>query len=670
MMGKKFTECSIWEKTDVIDLPILPFGERKTIKSKILNDSAKYIKRVKNANVREKDLERSLKNERRFIFYEADTLIGIDVSALDASFKSYLDEFFFLLKMYPLVLINSYLPKKILTGVNLNTYCLEHYYILPVFGPIPFHDKALSGEFYGEKIVSLLKGEKEYIDFKELKDQNLPSIDTLKTRFPQFKVEDEKVYFVPDIVWLGVNDVAIEKLLNYLFNNNMDRFNYKEMCKKFQIEKTKLLLYISKSMLFYQKDKKDEEVIFRLHRKNIYWGFVCKLADQFERELIERDAICYDLRINHSIGTIKNIDEKIYHKLGNLFCKFDSFAYKMFSYIQRILDSYIYTEIVVVDNGNMKSIISTLRNNINPDKIFEIIDYFGTAIRLPQVNYQKLKGANVLVIIDVINTGRLLNSVIDILNEVGCNKIGVFSFIVNHGFNIESISSKIPIDFSYITEKKLNSIDDILEREYTKRFDEDKDLNFKLLWGTIGKSFILEKDPKPLTRYVEDDDRYWDFCQYRFNLVQNVDSHSYIYQKLKRLIRNKNIVLVYREYNKLFELLQQISVNEYDLKIELDHFEESNMGKVIDKYANKKVIFIIPRRELLRIYSKIARFIKVNKIADAEFLNLVEYELYSLDKDLRVDKSDDKCRYIFHSRLNRYIGKADNPQFGYFNSAT
>ena len=216
----------------------------------------------------------------------------------------------------------------------------------------------------------------------------------------------------------------------------------------------------------------------------------------------------------------------------------------------------------------------------------------------------------------------------------------------------------------------MNSIDDILEREYTKRFDEDKDLNFKLLWGTIGKSFILEKDPKPLTRYVEDDDRYWDFCQYRFNLVQNVDSHSYIYQKLKRLIRNKNIVLVYREYNKLFELLQQISVNEYDLKIELDHFEESNMGKVIDKYANKKVIFIIPRRELLRIYSKIARFIKVNKIADAEFLNLVEYELYSLDKDLRVDKSDDKCRYIFHSRLNRYIGKADNPQFGYFNSAT
>ena len=100
---EQFSECSIWTKTEVIDLPFLPFDSEEDVQTKIINESVKYIRKVKNINFREVDLEKRDENERKFIFYQADTLIGLDISALDASAFSYLDQFSFLMKMYPLV---------------------------------------------------------------------------------------------------------------------------------------------------------------------------------------------------------------------------------------------------------------------------------------------------------------------------------------------------------------------------------------------------------------------------------------------------------------------------------------------------------------------------------------------------------------------------------------
>lgn len=55
---ESFKSCSIWKKTEIIDLPFLPFEGDKQVTSKMINESAKYIKKVKNLNFRRKPILR------------------------------------------------------------------------------------------------------------------------------------------------------------------------------------------------------------------------------------------------------------------------------------------------------------------------------------------------------------------------------------------------------------------------------------------------------------------------------------------------------------------------------------------------------------------------------------------------------------------------------------
>lgn len=656
---EKFSECKVWEKTDIIDLPYLPFDKEEEVKEKIINDSAKHIKKVKNVNFREIRSDESIQNERRFIFYHADTLIGLDISTLDASAFTYLDQFFFLMKMYPLVLINSYtVTRDSLKKIALHSYCSEHYYILPTFGPMPFLDKALSGDYYGEEIVKLFKGEVEKISISDFP----VSIEELKIRFPQLKIENDEIFFEPQITWLGIIDNEIVNLLNYLFNKNIVKFNYKKECKNYSIDELKLLQYIEKSMLFYKMD--DENVMFRMQRKNVYWNFICNLAAQFEREMIERDAICYDISIDEKIGTVRKIDEKIYHKLGNLFIKCDAFSYKMFSNIKRILDKSSFSEILVVDNGNMDSLISMLKRSGWWDHVYEVIDYYGVAVKFPTIDYKKLYDKEVLIIIDVINTGKLLKSVFDLLNKIKCKKIGVFSFIVNQDFSFKELLSTQTFEFYYMTEKKLNSIEKILDREYTKRFINDRDLNFKLLWGEVGKDIELKNHDKSIEVYLDEQINMLNFCAYKFSFNSEMDEHSYIYQKLKRLFREVKIICVLKTDSIEKNEIQKIVTKEYADKIKIVEIEEKDvvLSKVNSVYVDERVLFFMPNVFVISHKENMERYIKTNKIENAIFLDLVEFEVYSLDK-YEVVNDNMQYNYVFQSKLKRFSGIKNHPDF-------
>lgn len=666
---EQFSECSIWTKTEVIDLPFLPFDSEEDVQTKIINESVKYIRKVKNINFREVDLEKRDENERKFIFYQADTLIGLDISALDASAFSYLDQFSFLMKMYPLVLINSYIDgENSFKRIVLHSHCKERYYILPIFGSIPFLDKALSDAYYGDNIVSLLKGEKKEIDISDfLSLQKDNPVKEIKNRFPQFDIESSKVSFTPQIVWLGVSDNGIIRLLNDLFNNNKCEFDYEEECKQYDINKNELLQYIEKSMLFYKKD--NNRVVFRLQRKSIYWGFICNLAAQFEREMIERDAIRYDIKLDQKIGTIQKMGERIYHKLGNLFAKFDAFSYKMFSNIKRILDSGRYTEVLVVDNGNMEGLFSMLKKSGCNDQVYEVLDYFGIAIKIPTIDYTNLKDKSVLVITDIINTGKLIKSVIEILNENKCEKIGIFSFIVNQEFVFKNEISNTNVEFFYLTEKKLNIVENILEREYTNRFLKDKDLSFKLLWGEVGRYIELKEESKPMEPYSDKQISMLDFCSYLFSIIsrnESLDKHTYIYQKIKRLIKDKDIIFILNKTEMELKAFEYIVRKEYPDKSTVIKFEEKKifLGGNDPAYKDKNVLFFLPSGYVKAYREQLDKFIKLNKIKRSDFLDLVHLETYSLDTN-DISEEDVDCSYIFQSRLKRFSGVKENPEFNY-----
>ena len=163
-----FNKCSIWEKTEIIDLPFLPFKSEDEVVSTMINESIKYIKYVKNGSFRISKNEFSERMDKKFFFYKTDTLIGIDLSSLETAGCTFLDQLYFVLRMYPMVFVNSYVNDA-LKGITLHSYCIDHHYILPAFAGMPFLDKATSKRYNKYKtdflnlILTKMKGFRLYL---------------------------------------------------------------------------------------------------------------------------------------------------------------------------------------------------------------------------------------------------------------------------------------------------------------------------------------------------------------------------------------------------------------------------------------------------------------------------------------------------------------------------
>lgn len=658
-MNDEYNKCIVWEKTEIIDLPFLPFEDGKIVTTKMINESAKYIKYIKNGKFRLTSERNSLSNNR-FFFYKTDTLIAVDISTLESSFCSYLDELYFVLKMYPMVFINSYIDK--IKNINLHSYCLKNHYILPVFGSVPFLDKAASKK-YSIKLEELIKGNVKSLKVNELLESgsSIP-LKQIKNRFPQFDFSDNNILFTPKITWLGVEDPNMEKLLNYLFNNNISQVNYKEMVEEFNLDESLLKEYIKESMLFFSEG---ESIFFRLLRKNIYWGFVCNLADQFEQEMIDRDAICYELSIDQSIGTVRNIIESVYHKIGKLFTKKDSFSYKLFAYLKRYLETIPNSNILIVDNGNMEEIVSMLYDMDLKNRVYKVLDYFGEAVAYPNVCYEKLKNESVVIVIDVINTGKLIHSVIDFLKIQGCNDISIFSYIVNESYSFDKIIDKNVSNIFYLTEKELSNIENILTREYENRFKKDIDLNFKMLWGDINNNIQLkERENVEIVNNIATGENIKEKFVYDFLLQNNIHAHSYIYQKLKKILCDYDIVLLQSEYENFETLIKNINQKDLQGLLKISEIKKDEINRLIvnEDYFEKSVLLIMPINYIKSNMQNIIRYMKGNNIKKWRYLDIVDCELYSLESRNVINELDNESATIFNSKLKRYAARLDNPQ--------
>lgn len=658
-----FNECSIWEKTEIIDLPFLPFGSQEEVISTMINESTKYIKYIKNGSFRISKSEFNEKMGKKFFFYKTDTLIGVDLSSLDTTGLTFLDELYFVLRMYPMVFINSYVNDSLKT-ITLHSYCLSHHYILPAFAGLPFLDKATSKRYNNDMIEELIKGKKKSINIEEMGTELCnPTSKEIKNRFPQFNFEEnEKISFVPQVTWLGVNDSHIIDLLNYLFNKNIFEFRVSEMIEKFGCPKDELLLYIDESMLFYSED--NENVTFRLLREKIYWGFVCNTAAQFEQEMIERDAICYDLKINQSLGTVKNISEKIYHKIGKMFIKEDWFAHKLFSNIRRVVGEEENPSIVVIDNGNMDGVIKRFSDIGMKENVYRILDYYGVAVKFPNDNYNNLKDKKVLVVTDIINTGHLICSAVDLLTKIGCKDIIIFAFIINQRLDFSTICKNKVKKFIFLTEKALVDISNILDVEYSKRFDNDNNLKFELLWGEVGENILLSKNINPQIIYADRNENQIEYFEYNFELKDKVDTHSYIYQKMSRLLKQIDLILVYSKYTGMVSYINLICSNEgwVEKNTHIIEEKEIQLAKIDNKYKGKEILLVFPVSFIIESKDALKRFRKANEVKRIRILNLVNFEVYSLDKNILLEEEKEDFLFVFNSKLKKYVASVNNPQ--------
>jgi len=434
------------------------------------------------------------------------------------------------------------------------------------------------------------------------------------------------------------------------------------MIEKFRCPKDELLLYIDESMLFYSEDK--ENVIFRLIREKAYWGFVCNTAAQFEQEMIERDAICYDLNIDQSLGTVKDISEKIYHKIGRMFIKEDWFAHKLFSSIRRVVEEEESPSIVIIDNGNMDGIIDRFSDIGMKDNVYRILDYYGVAVKFPNDNYDQLKNKRVLVVTDIINTGHLICSAVDMLEKIGCKDIVIFAFIINQCLDFSTICKNKVKKFFFLTEKELVNISNILETEYSKRFDIDNNLKFELLWGEVGKNVLLNKNTNPQTTYADRSENQIEYFEYNFELREKVDTHSYIYQKIRRILSQIDLILIYAQYSGMVSYIKEICSYEKWSEKDTQTIEEGDiqLAKANDEYNGKEILLVFPVGFIVENKAALERFKKVNEVKRIMILNLVNFEVYSLDKSALLDAEDPDILFVFNSKLKKYVASANNPQ--------
>lgn len=204
----------------------------------------------------------------------------------------------------------------------------------------------------------------------------------------------------------------------------------------------------------------------------------------------------------------------------------------------------------------------------------------------------------------------------------------------------------------------------ILDIEYSKRFDVDNNLKFELLWGEVGKNILLNRNTNPQVTYANRSENQIEYFEYNFELKDNVDTHSYIYQKLKRFLNSIDLVLVYTSYSGVVSYIKEICSNEKWTNKHTQTIQEREiqLATISDDYKGKSILLIFPVGFIVENKEALERFKKANEVKSFLYLNLVNFEVYSLDKDILFNDDDTDVLFIFNSKLKKYVASANNPQ--------
>ncbi len=263
--------------------------------------------------------------------------------------------------------------------------------------------------------------------------------DDLFNHFKGLKIEEEDAKYAPKIEWLGVDSVELKNLLTYLFNNNVETFKIDDTIKSFNIDEDLLKYYLRHSMLFGRH--KEGWARFRFLKMHILPGIMKELVGRFETAIVERGAM--DMSHSDFASYPTGIIE--YHRIGKIFDLKDSYAISILSYIKEQIKQYTYTTIAVIDNGWEKALFDLIPIIFDNVRVIRIVNYYGEHLISPFDSISK--DEQVIVICDVVNTGKFIKHTLNILQQKTSIPItGVFSFLVNSDFRSKSLFDNKLID--------------------------------------------------------------------------------------------------------------------------------------------------------------------------------------------------------------------------------
>jgi len=484
------TNKTFWKNTYVVDIPFEPFQKQNTTESRIIDYVANRMMQIARDEKRLEYSEGIFSSEKDRNFTQSESIVAIDSSGITEYEISYLNHFRFITRVHPCVIINCDIPVEDLKSSDLHPWLKKEKYILPVFARIPAADMISFHSRYGEPLFHLLSGNVASINVSDITGLDRKfTIDDLHNRIPGLSVENNKIYHRPEIIWLGIDSQEMSEGLSHLFNTNRNEFDVSEFCKEFSIDEATLSVYLKDCMLF-SGSSKSNHAQFRLSKKLFFPKVMHAVMHQFEEKLIENHAI--DATHGSYPGFSGDIIE--YHSLGRIFDTKDTFSCKLLCYVRQCIQNDNYDSVIVVDNGKENALFELIPRilPVEREKVIRVVNYFEEPVIYP---FDKIeKESNVAVIVDVVNTGLLLNKVLKLLSSYDVNISSVFAFISDVNISRDIIFSDIErsqdIKYYSFTEKKLANIKEIQQPFHEERFS----LARKVFEGSGKKTSQIEKD--------------------------------------------------------------------------------------------------------------------------------------------------------------------------------
>lgn len=477
-----------FDNVQIITLPYFPFAEKAKLEIKTLDFISNSIIKI------EKEKRRQLgvaKASKKFNFCQSDTIIGIDISLFFDKEVTYLECLTNTIYLYPFICFNNSIEKSRLMTLRLHRVLFDKGYILPCLPRLNPVDSLYTGARYGSDLLKLIRGEIKTLELSGLKGyNNYYDLNDFLLRFPNILKDGDHLEYNLEISWLGIENQKLMDLLSYLFNNNIDNFSLTEMCQTFEVNEKEFRRYANNSMLFDPSD--GDTQIFRFTREKIVPAIKVSLLQNFENKVYECSVIDTTYTDYEDFGgTFRE-----YHELGKLFGPRDTFSIKLITDLKNVLSNVEFDRIILIDNG-VEDNLRILLSEILSKPVSRIINNAGHPQLYPFDDYNFYE--KVLLVIDICNKGRLLQSVINFIsNEHKSEIAAIYSFIINAEINLLKIKGAYEREkdfiFKYYIEKPLHDVSDISKVRQIKRRQFASNERYLFFWDSINRLASVEKN--------------------------------------------------------------------------------------------------------------------------------------------------------------------------------
>ena len=387
-----------------------------------------------------------------------ETIIGLDLTNMAKSrmLPRSLDDLSYVIKEWPIFCFNyqGVIDKEDFVS-NIIESLEESFQVLPIVKQSFLYDEREINLPVDKVYKSFLKGENQSVECPKETWELICNNLSFQNFNNHFEYSDEKFLDKTSVTWLGVTDPKVRRLFNHLFHNNISECSLDSefITNNFNTEEKEILAkYLENSKLIVF-DAIEGKFSFKFIRRKIIPQIRSRVFREFENEMERANVIS----IAHD--TPKPSSFYWFFEFRRMFSYVnDVYIAKLSNILKQVVgENVIFDNICVYDTRNKenftKYISKTFRTPLTKIIRADTPRFFP---------YQRVsENTKVLIITDVVNSGKTVNQMISLVEESKAQVEAIFSLV----FNSELITE----NNSYFYKDKTYKIFYFLQRKLQKK---------------------------------------------------------------------------------------------------------------------------------------------------------------------------------------------------------